>query len=141
MTSRRSSMHRPESPPSAGFGQLCRMSNSAVHPLASATDYSRLAEPQPALAVAWTQHSRNCERLETVNKFEKKERGGGRERKKGCTYKPELAGSQWPAYSSGEPRRTCCSPAAANHWNGQRKERKRHSRVTARTFFFFGGGL
>lgn len=85
-------MRRGECPPGAGFGQLCRMSNSAVHPLASATDYSRLAEPQPALAVAWTQHSRNCEKPETVNKLEKKrEEEGGRERR------AVLTSQSWPA--------------------------------------------
>lgn len=58
-----------------------------------------------------------------------KKEGGvqGGERKKSCTYKPELAGSQWPAYSSGEPLRTCCSPAAANHWNGQKRHRQVYS--------------
>lgn len=40
-------------------------------------------------------------------------------KEKSCTYKPGLAGYQWPAYSSGAPPRTCCSPVAANHWNRQ----------------------
>lgn len=44
-------------------------------------------------------------------------------KKKSCTYKPELAGSQWPAYSSGAPLRTCCSPVAANRWSRQKQRR------------------
>lgn len=67
------------------------------------------AQPQP-------------QELEIVNK--KKEK-----KKKSCTYKPELAGSQWPAYSSGEPLRTCCSPAAANHWKRQKQRQRRQFRA------------
>lgn len=127
MTPRRSPMRRRESAPSAGSDSCaqCPIQLCTRWPLPPIT----LARQNRSLllGVAWTQHSRDRERLETVNKLEKKEGEGGRERQKSCTYKPELAGSQWPAYSSGEPLRTCCSPAAANHWNGQRERRKRRS--------------
>lgn len=38
------------------------------------------------------------------------------------TYKRELACSRWPAYSSEEPLRTCCSPVAADPWERRKSK-------------------
>lgn len=81
-------MRRRESAPSAGPDSCaqCPIQLCARWPLPPIT----LARQNRSLllGVAWTQHSRDRERLETVNKLEKKKResGGGREGKKEELY-------------------------------------------------------
>lgn len=89
--------------------QLCGRFNLATYPLPFGTYFPDFTQPQPSLTVAWTQHSHNRKSWRLSIK------------RKSCTYKPELADYQWQAYSSVVPQRTCCSPAAANHWNREKR--------------------